>query len=140
MNSYKHIAVGIDFSAQSLVALERALSIAKRNDAVLLIISVIDTHSFGSVPAYDLAYAAQLKEDREREVAKLKENALKEGVLSVKTIVQFGSPKEIMTTLTGVDLIVVSATGLNRFEKMLLGSNAERIVRNAPCDVLVVRH
>lgn len=139
MNSYKQIAVGIDFSEQSLQALQRAIEIAKQNEAVLHIVSVIDTHSFGSVPAYDVTYAQQLKAEREQQIEQLKTEALVAGVSTVQTMVEFGSPKVVLTNLQNIDLVIISATGLNRFEKMIIGSNAERIVRSAKCDVLVVR-
>jgi nucleotide-binding universal stress UspA family protein len=37
------------------------------------------------------------------------------------------------------ELIVVGGHGLHAFERWLLGSIADRLVRHAPCDVLVVR-
>jgi nucleotide-binding universal stress UspA family protein len=37
------------------------------------------------------------------------------------------------------DLIVLGARGLNAFTRVLLGSDAEGVVRHAPCPVLVVR-
>ncbi len=61
------------------------------------------------------------------------------GVQSVESVVETGSPKGILTQLTNVDLIVCGATGLNRMEKMMLGSVAEKVVRHAHCDVLIVR-
>ncbi|KYG92223.1 universal stress protein [Metasolibacillus sp. FSL H7-0170] len=138
-NSYKQIAVGVDFSEQSLQALQRAIEIAKQNEAILHIVSVVDTYSFGSVQAYDITYAQQVKEDREKQIEQLKNEAIAAGVAAVQTTVELGSPKVILTNLKDIDLVIISATGLNRFEKMIIGSNAERIVRNAKCDVMVVR-
>ncbi|QWC85025.1 universal stress protein [Nocardioidaceae bacterium] len=37
------------------------------------------------------------------------------------------------------DLIVLGSRGLNTFTRVLLGSDAESVVRHAPCPVLVVR-
>lgn len=37
------------------------------------------------------------------------------------------------------DLIVIGSRGLNAFKRVLLGSDAEGVVRHAPCPVLVVR-
>ncbi len=37
------------------------------------------------------------------------------------------------------DLIVMGSRGLNTFKRVLLGSDAEGVVRHAPCAVLVVR-
>ncbi|MCT6922628.1 MULTISPECIES: universal stress protein [Bacillales] len=136
---YKQIAVGIDFSEQSLQAFQRAIKVAKQNEAALHIVSVVDTHSFGSVQAYDMTYAEQVKGEREKQIQALKEEAIAAGVEAVHVVVELGSPKAILSNLKEIDLVIISATGLNRFEKMIIGSNAERIVRNAKCDVLVVR-
>jgi len=38
-----------------------------------------------------------------------------------------------------IELIVVGSSGQHAFERFLVGSIAERLVRHAPCDVLVVR-
>ena len=38
-----------------------------------------------------------------------------------------------------VDLILVGATGLNAFERLLVGSSSEYILRHAKVDLLVVR-
>lgn len=37
------------------------------------------------------------------------------------------------------DLIIIGSRGLNSFKRVLLGSDAEGVVRHAPCAVLVVR-
>lgn len=37
------------------------------------------------------------------------------------------------------DLVVLGSRGLNTFTRVLLGSDAESVVRHAPCPVLVVR-
>ena len=39
----------------------------------------------------------------------------------------------------GVDLIVITTHGYTGFKHVLMGSTAERVVRHAPCPVLVVR-
>lgn len=139
VNTYKNIAVAIDFSAQSLKALDRAISIAKENEATLQLVNVIDTKSFGSIAAYDLKYAVELKEESLAKVEELKNKAVTDGVLTVEVVVEEGSPKKILTELPGVDLIVCGATGVNKIEKMVIGSVAERIVRLSKCDVLIVR-
>jgi nucleotide-binding universal stress UspA family protein len=39
----------------------------------------------------------------------------------------------------GVELIVVGLRGQHKVERFLMGSVSDRVVRHAPCDVLVVR-
>src|ERR1035441_9113551 len=53
-----------------------------------------------------------------------------------------GNPAhEIITAAEsrGVDLIVIGSQGMNAVRRFLLGSVADRVVRHATCDVLVVR-
>ena len=57
MANYLKIAVAIDFSEQSLKALDRANQLAKEHNAILQLVNVIDTKSFGAVSAYDLNFA-----------------------------------------------------------------------------------
>ncbi len=139
MMNYKKIAVAIDFSKQSLKALDRAITIAKDNGATLLLVNVVDTKTFGSIAAYDLKYAAQLKVESETELDQLKKQALEQGVPAVETLVAEGSPKEILTNLPEIGLIICGETGYNQVERLMLGSVAERIVRYSKYDVLIVR-
>lgn len=136
---YNKIAVAIDFSAQSIAAFERAVEVAKQHEATLLLISIVDTQSFGAIAAYDAKYGEQIKKERSEQIEQLKVKAQDAGVTNVETKVEFGSPKAILTEQQDINLIVIGATGLNRVEKMVLGSVSERIVRYAKCDVLVVR-
>lgn len=136
---YKKIAVAIDFSDQSLKAFNRAIQEAKDNEATLQLVNVVDTQSFGSIPAYDLKYADKLKKDNEKQIDQLKNEAIAAGVQTVETVVEKGSPKAFLTQLPNVDLLVCGATGVSGLEKVMIGSVAERIVRLAQCDVLIVR-
>lgn len=136
---YKNIAVAIDFSDQSKKALERAIEVAKNNQATLQLVHVVDTKTFGSIAAYDLKYAKELKKKAQEDLEQLQNEVKASGVKNVEVVVEEGSPKAILTSLPGVDLIVCGATGLNRVEKMVLGSVAERITRSADCDVFIVR-
>ena len=65
------------------------------------------------------------------------------GVTKVHTIIEMGIPKKLLARTIpdaeGVDLILVGATGLNAFERLLVGSSSEYILRNAKVDLLVVR-
>ena len=138
-NDYKKIAVAIDYSEQSLKALDRAIVMSKENDSILQLVNVIDTVSFGSVAAYDLKYAAKLKEENQIKIEELKMKAVEAGVSTVETLVTEGAAKVVLTELPDVDLIICGATGVNKLEKMVLGSVAERILRSAKYDVLLVR-
>ena len=70
-------------------------------------------------------------------------NAKKVGLNNVTTVIEYGSPKQIIAKEipedNHVDLIMLGATGLNAVERLFIGSVSEYVIRNATCDVLVVR-
>ena len=140
VTSYKNIAVALDFSQQSLHAFERAVKIAQENGATLLLISVVDTHTFGTVEAYDHKYAEQLKSELQVKLEEMKQKAIEAGVEQVVAKVEVGKSKVILTELPNINLMVIGATGLNKAEKFILGSVSERVVRHSKYDVLVVRN
>ena len=139
VETYKNIVVAVDFSEKAKIAFDRGVRIATLTGATMHLVCVIDTKSFGSVEAYDMKYAKELMEKAAQHLQKFKEEAEKSGVANVHVIVDEGSPKVVLTSLEESDLIIVGATGLNRAERFLLGSVSENVVRNAKCDVLVVR-
>ena len=72
------------------------------------------------------------------------ENQARErGLEKVRQIIEFGNPKPLLATeipeREHVDLIMLGATGLNAFERLLIGSSSEYILRHAKVDLLVVR-
>lgn len=140
MNTYKNILVAVDGSEESNFALEKAIGIVKRNEeATLNIVHILDSRleTYGRA-ATDLARA-----DSDKLLAECEEVAKKAGVKNIKTFVQFGSPKVVITKDVAedvnADLILCGASGLNAVERFLIGSVSGAIVRTAKCDVLVVR-
>jgi nucleotide-binding universal stress UspA family protein len=62
---------------------------------------------------------------------------------SVEVAIRWGDPVEGVVsyaTDTGIDLIVIATHGRTGLSHVLLGSVAERIVREAPCPVLTIRN
>ena len=73
----------------------------------------------------------------ERGLALLPDNGL-----ATRTVSSELPPAEAITAVArdeGADMIIVGATGTGYVTRALLGSTAENLVRQAPCDVLVVR-
>ena len=65
------------------------------------------------------------------------------GLSNIEHRIEYGSPKVMIAkelpTQYPIDLIMIGATGLNKVERLFIGSVSEYVIRNAPCDVLVVR-
>lgn len=142
MSTYNNIVVAVDGSEEAKFAFEKAVEVAKRNEAKLHLVNIIDTRSFAAIEAYDRSIQERAKEFAEEKLAEYKAAAEKAGVVA-ESVIEYGSPKTMITReiskKTEADLIVCGATGLNAVERFLIGSVSANIVRSAKCDVLVVR-
>lgn len=138
-STYEKILVAVDGSEYAEWTFKKGIEMAKRNKAELHILHVFD------VRYYPSEYAS-IKRRAEQEGIELlkryKEEAEKQDLVKVETILKFGSPKVLVSKSAediGADLILCGASGLYAVEQVLLGSVTESIIRNAKCDVLVVR-
>lgn len=140
---YSQILVAVDGSKEAEWAFKKSVGIAKRNHATLNLVNIIDTRSFAAIEAYDRSIADRAQTFAEDLLNGYKKEAHAHGVDSVNILVDYGSPKTMISReLAGkveADLIICGATGLNAVERFLIGSVSEHIVRSAKCDVLVVR-
>lgn len=140
---YSQILVAVDGSKESEWAFKKAVAIADRNSATLNLVNIIDTRSYAAVEAYDRSIAERAQNFAVELLEEYKQKAEAEGVQNVKIIVEYGSPKTMisrdLSKKIEADLIICGATGLNAVERFLIGSVSENIVRSAKCDVLVVR-
>lgn len=140
---YNQILIAVDGSKESEWAFEKAVAIAGRNNAQLNLVNIIDTRSYAAVEAYDRSIAERAQNFAQDLLEGYKQKALDEGLTKVNIIVEYGSPKTMISRDLApkieADLIICGATGLNAVERFLIGSVSENIVRSAKCDVLVIR-
>jgi len=135
--------VGIDGSVEATKAFDKAVTIAKINDAELVLVNVIDLRAFQSILSYDSIIADDTHRGAENLVNDFADEARQAGLHNVKTRVEFGAPKTVLgqtiPTEEKADLIVLGATGLSYVERIFVGSVAQYIINRAPCDTLIVR-
>ncbi|MFD1030025.1 universal stress protein [Metaplanococcus flavidus] len=140
---YKQILVAVDGSKEAEWAFRKSVGIAVRNNATLNLVNVIDTRSFSAIEPYDPSLADRAQKFAEEMLNNYKEEAMSAGVKNVNVLVEYGSPKSMISwdisRRIHADLIICGATGMNAVERFLIGSISEHIVRSAKCDVLVVR-
>lgn len=141
--TYKNILVAVDGSKEAEWSFKKAIEIAKRNNASIVLAHIIDTRTFATVEAYDRTIAERADRFATELMENYKKEAMDAGVTEVKYEIDYGSPKvkvpKDIAKKYNVDLIICGATGLNAVERFLIGSVSEHITRYAPCDVLVVR-
>lgn len=144
---YKNILVPVDGSEIAEKSLEKAIEVAKRNEAHLDILNVIDLKQFsvsfaGMVDANgDVVY--QTFEDVDEYLKELQAGVKKRGLEDVSVHVRFGSPRTIISKEFPADhktdLIVMGPTGLNPVERVLVGAVTDYVIRAASCDVMIAR-
>lgn len=140
---YKNIMAAVDGSKGADLAFVKGVHSALRNQARLIIAHVIDTRALQSVSTFDADVYEELQQEAKDLMAGYEERAKTAGVTDVKIVIEMGNPKTLLAKTIpdqeNVDLILVGATGLNAFERLLVGSSSEYILRHATVDLLVVR-
>jgi len=151
---FKRILVAVDGSESSFRAARVAARLAKRNEADLLVVSVIQTPTHPFMPTQTLTspgmdidglegyykYAtrdAQEWTDKVVSMAtplgvKVRKSVLKGAISVVRSLTDYASSQ-------AVDLIVVGRKGSGGFKRLLLGSVSNGLVNHAASSVLVVR-
>jgi len=142
MSGYQHILCAVDLGGDNLEVASQAVELARQYGAKLSLLHVVEY-----IPI-DLANELVLPQQQEIEdqlveqskkaltslVSHLNLEQISENVVSGSTkaeIIEFARAGK-------VDLIVVGQHGRHGFSR-LLGSTANAVLHNAPCDVLAVR-
>jgi nucleotide-binding universal stress UspA family protein len=141
----KKILVPIDFSETSKKAFQYAMKFAEQFDCEITLLHVVEPIS--PMVGAPLAVEAFSVADDEFSVAEQKLAVLAaeshvNGANSVHSLVRIGhAPNEITKAAKDldVDLIVIATHGYTSWRHLCMGSTTERVVRAAPCPVLVVR-
>ncbi len=139
----RHIVCPLDFSAPGKEALRYALSLAERAKGRLTVLYVLEwpdaavRHPHFDVPEY----RRYLEEDA---LGQLRASVPREARdwCEVRELVVAGKPgREIVRVAAadGADLIVMGVHGHGALDRLLFGSTAYHVVREAACPVLTVR-
>jgi len=146
--AYKRILVPVDGSPTSSRGLREAIGFAKAQKARLQLVHVVDVHNAvlagleGAAAVTDLAAALKA---RGRKILANAATAARKAGLACDTV--------LLESLTGpaaepivrqarkwhADLIVIGTHGRRGLKRLVMGSDAEQIVRNAPAPVMLVR-
>ncbi|MDI3484547.1 MAG: hypothetical protein PWQ74_1134 [Methanobacteriaceae archaeon] len=129
---FKRIMVPTDGSEQAQKAEDIAIELAKRLDARVIAVHVMDEK---------LIYPFEvLEEEGKKILAKVQEKGKRRGV-TVDEILIYGSPTHDMKKIakkSKADLIVIGH-GKSGLEKFLMGSVAESTLKNVKIPVLIVK-
>ncbi|QCR21791.1 universal stress protein [Pontibacter sp. SGAir0037] len=147
----KRILVPTDFSDQARNAYEVALSLAQRTGAAIKLLHVVevpypttDFSATGDIITGDgmsQVYILNLLEIAKGRMQKLKELAQAYGVDVVDEVDTDDMIHKIKSTAQKdqIDLVVMGSKGSSGLEEFFIGSNTEKIVREANCPVLTIK-
>lgn len=145
----KNILVPTDFSKPSISALETGVELAKRSGAVITLLHVIEQAVSDSYmisgeghpdEMEERMFTAQLIKKSKSQLEKLVMDPKFKSV-TVNGELRLGNPYHgIRTIITEhkPDLVVMGTRGNSTLERMLIGTNTERVVRHMDCPVLTV--
>ena len=148
---YKHILIATDGSERAVRGVEAGVALAKAGGAKVTMVIVSEPF-----PNYDLgsklglfrderaieSYAADCRRLAETVLAQAAEVAAAAGVSCETIHVPDDAPAAAIIETAkarGADLIVLTSQGRAGLERLMLGSQAERVVNRAETSVLVVR-
>ncbi len=143
--TFKKILCPVDFSEDSQQAMQVTAELARGSQATLVLLYVWQAKQwmtdYGMQWPNEVLLEAQATE--EGKLATYRVDAQRLGAAEVATRLARGEPWDQIVSAAredaAVDLIVMGTHGRTGLRRALIGSVAERVVRHAPCTVMVVR-
>jgi nucleotide-binding universal stress UspA family protein len=147
MNAYRRILVAVDGSSASNKGLREAVRLAKSEQAELCIFHMVNEYYAFAMPEGGAVLAdlvPTLREGGKRILAKALAEAQKQGVRAKGAMRETvgGSAADAIVREAKkqrADLIVLGTHGRRGVRRMVLGSDAEQVVRTAAVPVLLVK-
>jgi universal stress protein A len=139
------VLCAVDFSESSRVALHAAAELAHKMHARLAIVHVAELPLWTNEPYFHLPgdQRQEFLARTETQLAQWVQEARSRGISDVTGKLPLGVPWEQIVAFARADptieWIVIGSHGRTGITRALLGSVAERVVRHAPCSVVVVR-
>ncbi len=136
----RSILVPTDGSDGGRPAVAKAVALATDLGAQITALHVIDLSRVASVPGLDLdTLLTALRKDGEAAVAVVEDMAREAGVPAARKLIEGHPSDAISEEARHHDLVVMGTLGRTGLAHLLVGSVTERVIRHAPCPVMVVR-
>lgn len=144
MNKYTHILVAVDFSPAAEQVISKAGTMAKHDDAKISLLHVVEY--LPPIDSLGEPFATanwEVDEDMliDRAQQSLQELSKKHHIAEGNHHVQVGVPKHEIARFVeenNCDLVVMGSHGRHGIS-LLLGSTANAVLHEMPCDILTVK-
>jgi nucleotide-binding universal stress UspA family protein len=133
---FKKILTPITLDEHSLTALDLAARIAQRDGALMILLTVVEMENLagGPLDVENIRLRAEIERKKLVQIGKRRLRGVKHEVVA-----KIGDPATAIVEAADdakVDLIVMATHGREGIPRLVLGSVAERVVREAVCPVL----
>ena len=136
---FRKLLVPIDFHEHSLGAIEVAKNIAQVNGGMVTLLHVVPMDE----PIDGPMYKEDFKEQEEKDAARLTEiGSQRLQGLRYEIMTEIGDPATGIINIAAsreVDAIVIGTHGRKGLRRILMGSVAEEVLREAKCPVIALR-
>jgi universal stress protein A len=137
MSGYRNILVTTDFSDNSVAAIEAASELSDFYQAAMTLLHVIDHAGTGNKDEEQVRFETEHAQLSLSEIADKYNLAMARlEVVVTPRAARHGIINYVEEN--GIDLVVIATHGHHGVSP-LLGTTADRVVHNAPCDVLAIR-
>lgn len=140
----KKILVPTDFSDQANIALSAAAGIARKSNAEIVLLHIIDLpqETMDMIkPGYDLPEIMFFKQHAESKLTQIALSPALNG-LTVSQILKLGKTFDevnIVANANNIDLIVMGSHGASGLKELFIGSNTEKVIRTSNIPVLTIK-
>lgn len=140
----KTIIVPVDFSEQSEYALKTAASLAAKHKSEIIVLHMLELNyaMISSSEAYHPEQTVFLLKAAEKRLGEFLDKKYLKGISITPVIKHYKVFSEVneVAQKHNADLIIMGSHGTDGLQEIFIGSNAEKVVRNAEIPVLVVKN
>ena len=147
---FKRILVPIDGSWTSNSGLNTAIRMAREAKAELILLHVVDENVLAlsgeyAGAAYMDRLMADMREGGRKVIAAAAATARKQGVTAKTVLMESVGPRRVADIIVQqakklrADAVVIGTHGRRGISRMVMGSDAEEVVRGSPVPVVLVR-
>jgi len=139
---FRKILIATDGSEYTKKAVDHGIEFANNNGAKIIAIYVIDTRAYASIPlSAPMEYAYSLLRQEGDMALKYVSDRAEAAGLEVEGIITQGHPAEEIIKYAeenSIDLIVMGTLGKSGLDRFLMGSVADKVIRNSKIPVIAV--
>jgi nucleotide-binding universal stress UspA family protein len=136
----ENILVPVDLSEPSLKSVQYAITFGRHFGAKLTLLYVVPPMIYTPELPYPIPDPPDQTEQLQKELHEFRAARIPEDVKVDTVVCTEATPEGILSVAREYrsDLIIITTHGRTGLKRLFLGSTAERVVREAPCPVLVV--